>query len=73
MSIIQEKAQRERELAKTHRFLGRISNYPDSCVTFCACGLAFYGKDVVEADNRHRVHEADATGGEVTCWSGRTA
>jgi hypothetical protein len=37
-------------------------------VSYCSCGLAFFGQDVAQADNRLLVHRADAIGYEVTSW-----
>lgn len=62
----------------SHDFAGRIAEVTamladpasttaghPAMVTFCRCGLGFYGKDATEADQRFRVHQSDARRAET--------
>ncbi len=58
----------------THLLLGRISvgavpgRGDSAMVSYCSCGLAFYGVSIADADNRQAVHHAVATGERMTSW-----
>jgi hypothetical protein len=47
-----------------HMFAGRVAaaTYP-AMVTFCRCGLGFFGKDASESDQRFNDHLAEARKG----------
>lgn len=43
----------------SHTLAGRISGSA-GIASFCSCGLAFFGSDVLDADSQRRAHEYDA-------------
>lgn len=59
--IVQE-IENEGEFQAGHTSAGRASQWPMGCVTFCACGAAFFRDDAAESDQAQSAHQLSREG-----------